>query len=132
MKTLTIVVALACMACFSAMAQVVIVVNPGMTEVVSTDEVARIYTGRSSALVPVNLKDADAKRAVFDEKAVGRSSAQLKAYWSKLVFTGKGNPPQEVASDADVIAFISNNEYGIGYIDAANVTDKVKVIHTLN
>lgn len=132
MKTLVVTFVSASMACFSALAQVVVVVNPGLTEEISKDEIARIYTGRSSVLVPVNLKESDTKRAVFDEKAVGRSSAQLKAYWSKLVFTGKGNPPQEVASDADVIAFISNNEYGIGYIEAANVTDKVKVIHTLN
>lgn len=117
---------------FAASAQVVVVVNPSMTETITTDEVARVYTGRSSALVPVNLKDVDPKRAIFDEKAVGRSSSQLKAHWSKLVFTGKGNPPEEVATDADVINFISNNEYGIGYIDAASVTNKVKVIHTLN
>lgn len=118
--------------CFSAVAQVVVVVNPAMNENISSDDIARLYTGRSSVLQPVNLKESDAKRAQFDEKAVGRSSAQLKAYWSKLVFTGKGTPPPELNSDADVIQFVSSNEYGIGYIDAANVTDKVKVIMTLN
>uniref|UniRef100_A0A486XUQ4 ABC-type phosphate transport system, periplasmic component n=1 Tax=Rheinheimera sp. BAL341 TaxID=1708203 RepID=A0A486XUQ4_9GAMM len=131
MKKLAIFLASSCLVCFSAFSQVVVVVNPSMNEEITKDEIARVYTGRSSVLVPVNLKDSDAKRAAFDEKALGRSSAQLKAYWSKLVFTGKGNPPQEVATDADVIAFISNNDYGIGYIDAANVTDKVKVIVTL-
>lgn len=131
MKTLIITLVSASMVCFSALAQVVVVVNPSLSEEISKDEIARIYTGRSSVLVPVNLKESDAKREIFNEKAVGRSSAQLKAYWSKLVFTGKGNPPQEVASDADVIAFVSNNEYGIGYIEAANVSDKVKVIHTI-
>lgn len=132
MKKISIVVVAALMASFSAMSQVVVVVNPSMNEEITKDEITRVYTGRSSVLVPVNLKDSDAKRSAFDEKALGRSSAQLKAYWSKLVFTGKGNPPQEVATDADVISFVSNNEYGIGYIDAASVTDKVKVILTLN
>jgi len=131
MKKLAIFLASSCLACFSVLAQVVVVVNPAMNEAITKDEIIRVYTGRSSVLVPVNLKDSDVKRAAFDEKALGRSSAQLKAYWSKLVFTGKGNPPQEVATDADVIAFIGNNDYGIGYIDAANVTDKVKVILTL-
>lgn len=132
MKKISIVAACVLMASFSAMSQVVVVVNPTMNEEITKDEITRVYTGRSSVLVPVNLKDSDAKRAAFDEKALGRTSAQLKAYWSKLVFTGKGNPPQEVTTDADVISFVSNNEYGIGYIDAANVTDKVKVILTLN
>lgn len=132
MKKLAITLASIFLVSFSAVAQVVVVVHPTMNETITTDEIARVYTGRSSVLVPVNLRDADAKRAIFDEKAVGRTSAQLKAHWSKLVFTGKGNPPQEFATDAEVIAFISSNEYAIGYIDAANVTDQVKVIHTLN
>ncbi|WP_423186147.1 phosphate ABC transporter substrate-binding protein [Alishewanella sp. d11] len=132
MKKLAITLASVLLVSFSAVAQVVVVVNPAMNETITTDEIARVYTGRSSVLVPINLRDADAKRAIFDEKAVGRTSAQLKAHWSKLVFTGKGNPPQEFATDAEVIAFISSNEYAIGYIDAANVTDQVKVIHTLN
>lgn len=132
MKKLAIFLASSCLVCFSAVAQVVVVVNPAMNEAITKDEITRVYTGRSSVLVPVNLKDSDTKRAEFDEKALGRTSAQLKAYWSKLVFTGKGNPPQEVATDAEVIAFVSSNEYGIGYINAANVTDQVKVILTLN
>ncbi len=132
MKKLSITLASILLVSFSAVAQVVVVVHPSMNETITTDEIARVYTGRSSVLVPINLRDADAKRAIFDEKAVGRTSAQLKAHWSKLVFTGKGNPPQEFATDAEVIAFISSNEYAIGYIDAANVTDQVKVIHTLN
>lgn len=132
MKKFAMLLTFSILVCFSAVAQVVVVVNPALNENITTDEIARVYTGRSSVLVPVNLRDADAKRTIFDEKAVGRTSAQLKAHWSKLVFTGKGNPPHEVASDAEVIDFIVNNEYAIGYIDAANVTDKVKVIHTLN
>ncbi|MDP5135755.1 phosphate ABC transporter substrate-binding protein [Rheinheimera baltica] len=132
MKKLTLFLATTSMMCFSTIAQVVVVVNPAMNETITNDEIARIYTGRSSALTPVNLRDSDTKRAIFDEKAVGRSSSQLKAYWSKLVFTGKGNPPKELASDADVVSFVGSNEYAIGYIDAANVTDQVKVIHTIN
>ncbi|WP_333609510.1 phosphate ABC transporter substrate-binding protein [Arsukibacterium sp.] len=132
MKTHTLSLIFAMLFFSPAFAQVVVVVHPSMNENISSDDIARLYTGRSSVLQPVNLKESDAKRAQFDEKAVGRSSAQLKAYWSKLVFTGKGTPPPELNSDDEVIQFVSSNEYGIGYIDAANVTDKVKVIMTLN
>lgn len=131
MKKLYLFVSSAALFCYSAMAQVAIVVHPAMAETITKDDIARLYTGRSTVLQPVQLKDSDSKRALFDEKAVGRSSSQLKAYWSKLLFTGKGTPPPELNSDAAVIDFIKNNEYGIGYIDAASVNDQVKVLMTI-
>jgi hypothetical protein len=59
---------------------------------------------------------------------LGRSSSQVSAYWSKLVFTGKGIPPKEVADDAAVVDLVSKNPSVIGYIDKASVTDAVKVV----
>ena len=59
---------------------------------------------------------------------LNKSGSQLKSYWSKLVFTGKGTPPKVVANDAEVISLISANPNLIGYIDAAAVTGTVKVI----
>lgn len=53
----------------------------------------------------------------------------MKAYWSKLVFTGKGTPPQEVPGDAEVKALIGSNPSTIGYIDAGSVDASVKVVH---
>jgi ABC-type phosphate transport system substrate-binding protein len=132
MKTLSMLLISSSLFCYSAMAQVVVVVHPAMNETITKDDIARLYTGRSTVLQPIQLKESDSKRGVFDEKGIGRSSSQLKAYWSKLVFTGKGTPPPEVSSDAEVIQFISSNEYGIGYIDAASVNDKVKVLMTLD
>jgi ABC-type phosphate transport system substrate-binding protein len=122
---------LSAMLCASAFANVVVIVNPAMNEAVTKDDIARIYTGRSSVLQPVNLTEANPQRAVFDEKALGRSSSQLKAYWSKLVFTGKGVPPNEVATPQAVIDYVASNEYGVGYIDASAVNDSVKVLLTL-
>jgi hypothetical protein len=61
---------------------------------------------------------------------VGKSSSQLNAYWSKLVFTGKGTPPEKLTTDQAVIDFVAANGNAIGYVDSAKVTDKVKVIAT--
>jgi ABC-type phosphate transport system substrate-binding protein len=132
MKTLQLISLTASLVCTSAWASVVVIVNPAMNETVSKDDIARVYTGRSNVLQPVNLSDANAQRAEFDEKALGRSSSQLKAYWSKLVFTGKGTPPTELASQQAVIDYVAGNEYGVGYVDASQVSDKVKVLLTLD
>lgn len=131
MKNFLTVLLFACFFGAPAFAQVAIIVNPALNEDVTMVDIARLYTGRSSVLQPVNLPESDPKRATFDDQAVGRSSAQLKAYWSRLVFTGKGTPPPELNNDAEVIAFVAENIYGIGYIDAAKVTDQVRVLFTL-
>jgi ABC-type phosphate transport system substrate-binding protein len=69
-------------------------------------------------------------RGDFEKKVLNKSASQIKAYWSKLVFTGKGTPPKEVSSDAEVINLIKSNPNLIGYVDESSVTGDVKVIAT--
>ncbi|KKO45699.1 phosphate ABC transporter substrate-binding protein [Arsukibacterium ikkense] len=116
----------------SVAAEIAVIVNPANSAAVTNDELTRLYTGRSSALTAVNLVESSPLRSQFDEKGVGRSSAQLKAHWSKLVFTGKGTPPLELATEAAVIEHVAQNPNAIGYVAAASVTDAVKVVLTLN
>ncbi|MBZ9610145.1 phosphate ABC transporter substrate-binding protein [Rheinheimera maricola] len=121
----------------SVNAAIAVVVHPSNQTSLTQDDLVRLYTGKLSAFpdgnsaVPVNLADSVALRADFDQKALGRSSSQIKAYWSKLVFTGKGTPPKEVASDNEVLTLVANNPNLIGYVSAAAVSDKVKVLLTL-
>lgn len=117
---------------FSALANIVVIVNPANSNSVNADEIVRIYTGRSNAFNAVNLAESVPLRAQFDEKGVGRTSAQLKAHWSKLVFTGKGTPPAELPTEEAVLEFVAKNPQAIGYVSADKVTDAVKVVHTIN
>lgn len=41
---------------------------------------------------------------------------------------GKGKPPKELSSDADIIKFVAENPGAIGYVDAASVDGSVKVL----
>ncbi len=47
------------------------------------------------------------------------------------MFTGKGQPLPSVAGDAAVVAQVAGEADAIGYVDKAAVTDKVKVLFTL-
>lgn len=113
-------------------AGIAVIVNPSSSVSVTNDELTRLYTGRSSVLTAVNLVESSPLRSEFDEKGVGRSSAQLKSHWAKLVFTGKGTPPIELATEAEVIAHVAQNPNAIGYVNSTSVTDAVKVVLTLN
>jgi ABC-type phosphate transport system substrate-binding protein len=60
-----------------------------------------------------------------------KNEAQLKSYWSGLVFTGKGQPLSSVGDDADVVAKVAGDASAIGYVDSAAVNESVKVLFTL-
>ncbi len=115
-------------------AEVVVIVNPSVSATVSTKDISRIFLGKSKSLPgghkvkPLSLSDGNAARDEFKEKVLKKSNSQLKSYWSKLIFTGKGQPPKELGSDADMIAKISSDPGSIGYISKESVTDAVKVL----
>ena len=136
MKVLKIAVLAATLCVGSAWADISVVVNPANTNAVSTDDLNRLFLGRASSFAdgskatPLNMAEGQAARDEFDNKVLSRSSAQLKAYWSKLVFTGKGTPPKELADDAAVKAAVAADSSAIGYISSTSVDGSVKVVAT--
>jgi ABC-type phosphate transport system substrate-binding protein len=124
-----------CMACVGAFAQVAVVVNPKspMTSM-TADQVSGIFLGKSNTLpsggtaMPTDLPDSAATRELFYTKVTGKSTAQVKAAWSRLVFSGKATPPKELASSADVKKFVASNPDAIGYIEKSAVDSSVKVV----
>ena len=117
-------------------AEISVIVNKSNAASVSVDEIKRIFLGKSkkfsdgATAVPINLSASVSSRSEFDDAALGKSTNQTKAYWSKLVFSGKGNPPKEVSSVAEMIELVSKNPSLIGYVDSASVTGDVKVVAT--
>ena len=117
-----------------AMAEYVVVVNPSNTANLTKEDVAKLFLAKTKAFPdgsqskPVNHEENNEARSNFDQSVLEKSPSQMKAYWSRLLFTGKAVPIEEMSSDADIINFISKNPDAIGYIDAANVTPDVKVL----
>lgn len=119
---------------YTAAAEVVVIVHPSNAASVSAKNVQRIFLGKAkkfpggSSVTPLNQEPSSPIRADFDTQIVGRSSTQVSAYWSKLVFTGKGTPPKELANDAAVIAAVAADPSAIGYVDSGSVTGDVKAL----
>ena len=117
-----------------AFAEVSVVVHPSNADNISADDIKRIFLGKMKSFpggvqaIAVNQSASSSVREAFDSNALGKSASQIKAYWSKLVFSGKGNPPKEVDNDQEVIALVKDNPSVIGYVDSASVSGDVKVI----
>lgn len=122
-------------AAWAAQAQVAVVVGAkSATAAMTADQVAGIFLGKSNQLpsgaaaAPADLPESAAVREQFYTKVTGKSSAQVKAGWSRLVFSGKATPPKELAGAADVKSFVAANPDAIGYIEKAAVDGSVKVV----
>ena len=120
----------------SVFAEVAVVVHPSNAAVLNPEAIAQIYLGRSKsfpdgkAALPLGQAEGSKTTEQFNQKVLNKSGSQIKAYWSKLVFTGKGTPPKEISTDAEMLELVSQNPSVIGYVDKASVTDKVKVLAT--
>lgn len=119
----------------AASADVVAVVSSKSTVTsLTVAQVADIFLGRMSRFpngtpaVPVDLSDGSAERDEFYVKVAGKTPAQVKAYWSKIIFTGRGQPPKAVPNDFDVKKYVAANPDAIGYIEEKMVDDTVRVL----
>lgn len=120
----------------TANAGVVVIVSADSTiEQLNKGDVSDIFLAKKSAFpngasaVPVDQVENSADRETFHEMVTGMSGRQLKSYWSKLVFSGKGEPPKEV-SDAEIVSEVAADPSKIGYVDSSRVTDSVRVVYT--
>ena len=118
-----------------ASAEVVAVVaasNPVST--LSRSQIADIFLGKmirfpdGRQVVPVDQVENSAAREAFYLKFADKSPAQIKAFWSRIIFTGRGQPPPEVSNGVEVKKFIARHPDAIGYIEQKLVDDSVKVV----
>jgi ABC-type phosphate transport system substrate-binding protein len=96
-----------------------------------SEQASQFFLGKSNLFTPVDQPEGSHIRADFYQKVADKDPAQVKALWSKLVFTGKATPPKEYASNAEVKKAVAADPKAIGYIDKSAVDDTVKVILTL-
>ena len=116
-------------------AEIAVIVHPSAgVDSLTQDDVARLFLGKSKSFpsggqaVPINQNEGSAARDKFNESVCKKNASQYKAYWSQLVFTGKGTPPKDAGDDAAVKALIAANPNMIGYIDSSAVDATVKVV----
>ena len=119
----------------AASAEVVVIVSAkNTTKALTAGQVSDIFLGKLStfpeggAAVPLDQKEGAAARDEFYAKRAGKSAAQLKAYWSRQVFTGKGSPPKEFGDNIDVRKAVAGDPNAIGYIDKSAVDSSVRVV----
>ncbi|CBL45279.1 Conserved hypothetical protein [gamma proteobacterium HdN1] len=117
-----------------ANAEIAVIVNLANQSNITTEDVQKIYLAKTKTfpgggkIVALDQTEGAAPRMEFVSKIIKKDEAQMKAYWSRLIFTGKGVPPKVMASDAEVVEAVASNTSAIGFVDVGAVTDKVRVV----
>ncbi|NRB37410.1 MAG: phosphate ABC transporter substrate-binding protein [Pseudomonadales bacterium] len=121
-----------------SLAGVVVVVSTSNANTeLDEKQIYNIYMGKSKSfpdgekVLPIDQKKGSANREAFRESILQKSSSQLNTYWSRLIFTGKGTPPQESGNASVVKDLVGKNPNLIGYIDSSDVDSSVKVLYEL-
>ena len=113
---------------------VVIVSSKSPVGSLRPEQVADIFLGQAASLpgasevVAVDQVFGSPERDEFYAKVTSKSRPLLKAYWTKMIFTGRGQPPKEVGSSAAIRKMVADNPALIGYIDKSALDPSVKTV----
>jgi hypothetical protein len=65
---------------------------------------------------PVNLSEGSPLREGFSRRVHREGTAGIKAYWQKMIFSGRDVPPPEKASPVEVVTYVRSKRGAIGYV----------------
>lgn len=138
MKFTHVVAALIALSIIPCHAEIVVIAHPAApVKSLSKEEVARIFLKKRKTfpngdeVVPLAQPDFPEREDEFFFGITDKTRIQLNAYWARLMFTGKGRPPLNGKNDQQILQSVMQNPKFIGYIDASNIDDRVKVIYRL-
>lgn len=119
-------------------AEISVVVHPdNSTDSVTAIQAANIFLGKTRTMpngkliIPIDQARDSEVRTSFYKKLVNKNPNQLNAYWARQVFTGKGQPPNQVQNDEEIMLLIADNPSMVGYISSEKVDKRLKVILTI-
>ncbi|MDH5730466.1 MAG: phosphate ABC transporter substrate-binding protein, partial [Gammaproteobacteria bacterium] len=101
----------------SSLAEVAVIVNANNPiNKLSKTEVKRLFLGKlkrfpgGAKAQPLDLRVGTKERSTFYSKVVRKSDAQLKSYWSTMIFSGRGVPPKEFNDVAEAVEWVAKNK----------------------
>ncbi len=113
-------------------AEILIIANKDVPETaLRQQEVQEIFLGKrvqwsnNSRIRFVTVGDSEV-HGMFLKQYVNLSEADWKIYWKRMVFTGRGLPPETIPTEAELIAFVGKTKGALGYVSSDGLPDKTE------
>lgn len=117
----------------------VVIANPHSgVEKMSKDEVINVYMGRNRKLSsgvtaqPLDLENPLTEKANFYNIMVNKELSEISSYWARLMFSGQGSPPRQVASAEQAVELVGRLKGAIAYVDRKKIDKRVRVVFDPN
>ena len=119
----------------AAGAELVVIVSAKSTvEALRREQVTDIFLGRVAEFtdgadaVALDQSIGSPLRDEFYTKLTNKTPSLVKAYWTKMIFTGRGLPPKEIPNSLAVRRLVADNPAMIGYIDRNTLDASVRAV----
>ncbi len=107
--------------------------NPLTT--IRADDLSRIFLKKTATwpgglpAYPIDQSSKSETRQAFSLAVHKRDTNAIRAYWQRMVFSGRAVSPIEMTMDAGVLDAVRSNPGAVGYVNASTrVGDGVKII----
>lgn len=116
-------------------ADLVVIVNPQSgVQKMTQAEVASIYTAKTRQLpsgvaaLPLDMNIEAEARKDFYQRLLGKSVAEINAYWARLLFSGRATPPHQMFDAAAIVETVAQNKGAIAYVERDKIDKRVRVV----
>jgi ABC-type phosphate transport system substrate-binding protein len=117
---------------------VVVVSARNPIEALRPEQVAAIFLGQAprfpngAVASAIDQPIGSPERDQFYLRVAGKTPPLLRAYWSKMLFTGRGQPPRELDDSAAVRRAVAEDPGLIGYIEREALDPSVRPVLLLH
>ncbi len=117
---------------------VLVVMNAASgVESLTRDQVVNIFLGRFRQLpngmpaLPIDQPADQPLKATFYQRLVNKQLAEIRAYWARLVFSGKTTPPRQAETPEQVLQWLAENPGAVAYLDT-DPPSQVRIVFVLS
>jgi len=117
--------------------RIAVIVHPDRRDALDAATVALIYLRQrrfwddGSPVLPLNREAGNPLREKFSLRVLGEPSDELAAYWNAQYFHGV-LPPATLSSSQSVRRFVASERNAIGYVEAEEADQSVRVALVLD
>ncbi len=119
----------------NASAELVVVTSAkNGVERLKRQEVIYLFMGRWRQLpsgiqaTPIDQAIDSPERADFYRQLVNKEPAEIRAYWSRLVFSGGSRPPYTAENREELLRLLNNTPGAIGYLERSQVDSRLRIV----
>lgn len=116
-------------------AEIAIIANKDSDYSLSKKDIKMIFLGQKKLFAdgaktnPIDQDITSKHFELFHRHVTKKTVLQVRAYWGRLVFTGRGTPPINVKGEDKIIDLVKEEKNSIAYVSSTSERlDEVRVI----